>query len=153
MGRPGGGIMALRGHATIQGSSDIPTLYNLLPGYIPMPHAPDAQRFEQYVHNNQADSGWWSNFPKYIVSLLKAYYGEAATKANDYGFHWLPKLTGDHSHMTTVADMADGKVRGYFVLGENPAVGSMNGALQPLALQQLEWLVVCLLYTSDAADE
>ena len=120
IGRPGGGIMALRGHSSIQGSSDIPTLYNLLPGYLPMPHAPDAQSFDAYVHNNVSPSAWWSHFPKYIVSLLKAYYGDAATKQNDWGFHWLPKLTGDHSHMTTVADMADGKVRGYFVLGRTP---------------------------------
>ena len=152
MGRPGGGIMALRGHATIQGSSDIPTLYNLLPGYIPMPHAPDAQRFDQYVHNNESASGWWSHFPKYITSLLKAYYGDAATKHNDYGFHWLPKLTGDHSHMTTVADMADGKVKGYFVLGENPAVGSMNGALQRKALHELDWLVVGDLTLTETAE-
>lgn len=152
MGRPGGGIMALRGHASIQGSSDIPTLYNLLPGYIPMPHAPDAQRFVQYVHNNVSASGWWSNFPKYITSLLKAYYGEAATKDNDWGFHWLPKLTGDHSHQTTVSDMADGKVKGYFVLGENPAVGSMNGALQRKALRKLDWLVVGDLTLTETAE-
>ncbi len=136
IGRPGGGIMALRGHASIQGSTDIPTLYNLLPGYLPMPHAPDAQRFDQYLHNNESASGWWSEFPKYVVSLLKAYYGDAATKKNDCGFHWIPKLTGDHSHMTTVADMADGKVKGYFVMGENPAVGSMNGALQRKGLAE-----------------
>ncbi|OJH36441.1 formate dehydrogenase [Cystobacter ferrugineus] len=152
IGRPGGGIMALRGHASIQGSSDIPTLYNLLPGYIPMPHAPDAQRFDQYVHNNVSASGWWSEFPKYIVSLLKAYYGDAATKENDWGFHWLPKLTGDHSHMTTVADMADGKLKGYFVMGQNPVVGSMNGALHRKALHELEWLVVTDLTLIETAE-
>jgi formate dehydrogenase major subunit len=152
IGRPGGGIMALRGHASIQGSSDIPTLYNLLPGYIPMPHAPDARRFEQYVKNHASASGGWSEFPKYIVSLLKAYYGDAATKENDWGFHWLPKLTGDHSHMTTVADMADGRVKGYFVMGQNPVVGSMNGALHRKALHQLEWLVVTDLALTETAE-
>jgi formate dehydrogenase major subunit len=142
IGRPGGGILALRGHASIQGSTDIPTLYNLLPGYLPMPHAPHAQRFEQYVHNHTSPSGWWSEFPKYIVSLLKAWYDEAAREEAEWGFHFLPKLTGDHSHMTTVADMADGRVKGYFVMGENPVVGSVNGALHRKALQKLEWLVV-----------
>jgi formate dehydrogenase major subunit len=152
IGRPGGGIMALRGHASIQGSSDIPTLYNLLPGYIPMPHAPDAQRLDQYLHNNESASGWWSEFPKYVVSLLKAYYGDAATKKNEWGFHWIPKLTGDHSHMTTVANMADGQVKGYFVMGENPVVGSMNGALQRKGLQKLEWLVVSDLTLTETAE-
>jgi formate dehydrogenase major subunit len=64
MGRPGGGIMALRGHACIQGSTDIPTLYNVLPGYLPMPHANGNATFEQYAQENTKDSGWWSEFPK-----------------------------------------------------------------------------------------
>jgi len=152
MGRPGGGIMALRGHASIQGSSDIPTLFNLLPGYIPMPHAPDAQRFDQYLHNNQSPTGAWAEFPKYVVSLLKAYYGDASRQDNDWGFHWIPKLTGDHSHMTTVADMADGKVKGYFVMGENPVVGSVNGALHRKGLQKLDWLVVTDLTLTETAE-
>src|SRR5438552_1236380 len=73
MGRPGGGMMALRGHASIQGSTDIPTLYNLLPGYLPMPRAQDDATFDRYVARNTKASGWWSEFPKYAVSLLKAY--------------------------------------------------------------------------------
>ena len=79
MGRPGGGILALRGHASIQGSTDIPTLYNLLPGYLPMPKASHDTNFEEYCKNNTAHSGWWSEFPKYAVSLLKAWWGDAAT--------------------------------------------------------------------------
>jgi formate dehydrogenase major subunit len=142
MGRPGGGIMALRGHASIQGSTDIPTLFDLLPGYLPMPHAIHAKSLERYIDSNQSATNWWSEFPKYIVSLLKAWYGIAATKDNDYCFDYIPKLTGDHSHMTTVAQMADGKVRGYFVMGENPAVGSVNSGLQRKGLRQLDWLVV-----------
>jgi formate dehydrogenase major subunit len=142
MGRPGGGIMALRGHASIQGSTDIPTLYDLLPGYLPMPHAVQDRSLVTYVRNNRATTGWWSEMPKYIVSLLKAWFGPAATKENEFGFDWLPALTGNHSHMTTVADMADGKVKGYFVVGENPAVGSMNGALHRKGLRKLDWLVV-----------
>jgi formate dehydrogenase major subunit len=143
MGRPGGGIMALRGHASIQGSTDIPTLYDLLPGYLPMPHAvlPD-RGFAQYVRNNASPTGWWSEFPKYAVSLMKAWFGDAATDENGWLFDQLPRLTGNHSHMTTVADMADGKVKGYFVMGENPTVGSMQGALHRKALRKLDWLVV-----------
>lgn len=142
IGRPGGGIMALRGHASIQGSTDIPTLYDLLPGYLPMPHAGQAQDLSTYIHTNASASAWWSEFPKYIVSLLKAWYGEKATKENDYCFAHLPKLTGNHSHMVTVADMADGKVQGYFLMGENPAVGSMNGSLQRKGLRNAKWVVV-----------
>jgi len=142
IGRPGGGILALRGHASIQGSTDIPTLYNLLPGYLSMPKAGYDVNLRKYVEYNESAVGWWSEFPKYIVSLLKAWWGETATKANDFGFDNLPHLSGDHSHMVTVADMADGKIRGYFLMGENPTVGSMHGALHRKGLRRLDWLVV-----------
>lgn len=142
IGRPGGGIMALRGHASIQGSTDIPTLYNLLPGYLAMPKADLDRTFEHYLHNNHAQAGWWTEHPKYIVSLLKAWWGEHATAENGWCFDYLPRLTGDHSHMTTYAAMADGVVKGYFVMGENPLVGSMNGGFQQEAMRKLEWLVV-----------
>jgi len=142
IGRPGGGILALRGHASIQGSTDIPTLYNLLPGYLSMPKAGYDLNLRKYIEYNESAVGWWSEFPKYIVSLLKAWWGQAATKANDFGFDNLPHLSGDHSHMVTVADMADGKIRGYFLMGENPTVGSMHGALHRKGLRRLDWLVV-----------
>jgi formate dehydrogenase major subunit len=142
IGRPGGGIMALRGHASIQGSTDIPTLFDLLPGYIPMPKATSDRTFDDLVRNNGADSGLWTQFPKFVVSLLKAWYGQHATKENGWAFGNLPRLTGDHSHMATVANQADGQQVGYFVMGENPSVGSMHGALQRAGLRRLKWLVV-----------
>jgi formate dehydrogenase major subunit len=142
IGRPGGGILALRGHATIQGSTDIPTLYNLLPGYIPMPKAGSDHSLKDYLANYTARSGWWTETPKYMVSLLKAWYGEAATEENGYCFDYLPRMTGDHSHMTTVVNMADGDIKGYFVMGENAVVGSPNSGLQRKGLRNLEWLVV-----------
>jgi formate dehydrogenase major subunit len=142
IGRPGGGIMALRGHASIQGSTDIPTLFDLLPGYLPMPHAGQAQSLEIYLKSNRSASGWWSELPKYAVSLLKAWFGEHATRDNDYCFGYLPHLTGNHSHLQTVAEMADGGVKGYFVMGENPVVGTVNSSLHRKGLRQLEWLVV-----------
>ncbi|HEX6596079.1 MAG TPA: molybdopterin dinucleotide binding domain-containing protein, partial [Acidimicrobiales bacterium] len=142
MGRPGGGILALRGHASIQGSTDIPTLYNLLPGYLPMPSATGHPDLGAYVAANTAAKGWWGNAGAYITSLLKAWWGEAATAANGYCFDYLPRLTGDHSTYRTTLDMADGKVKGYFLVGENPAVGSANGKLHRLALANLDWLVV-----------
>ena len=142
IGRPGGGIMALRGHSSIQGSTDIPTLFDLLPGYLPMPHLEHEGTLARYLEAETANAGWWSELPKYVVSLMKAWFGDAANATNDYLFEWLPRLTGHHDHMTTVAEMADGKVRGYFVMGENPAVGSPHAALQRKGLAQLDWLVV-----------
>ncbi len=141
MGRPGGGIMALRGHASIQGSTDIPTLFNLLPGYLPMAHA-NHDKLSEYLKINSAGAGYWSLYPAYFISLMKAWFGDAASEEGDWAFPFLPAVSGDHSHMTTVADMARGQVRGYFVMGENPAVGSSNGAYQREGLRKLDWLVV-----------
>jgi formate dehydrogenase major subunit len=142
IGRPGGGIMALRGHASIQGSTDIPTLYDLLPGYLPMPHHKHAQDLDTYLTSHRSDSGWWSEMPKYMVSLLKAWFGEHATKENQFLYSRLPHVSGDHSHLATIAMMADRKVDGYFVMGENPVVGTVGGPLQRKGLRELKWLVV-----------
>jgi formate dehydrogenase major subunit len=142
IGRPGGGIMALRGHASIQGSTDIPTLFNLLPGYLPMPHAHQHEDLESYVAEDAGKTGFWGNMESYAVSLLKAYWGDAATEENDYCFDYLPRLTGDHGTYTTVVGQIEGKVKGYFIVGENPAVGSANGKMQRLGLANLDWLVV-----------
>ncbi len=142
IGRPGGGIMALRGHASIQGSTDIPTLYNILPGYIPMPHASHHEDLDGFVAADAGVTGYWGNMRSYVVSLLRAYWGDAATADNDYCFDYLPRLTGDHATYQTVMDQIDGKVKGYFLVGENPAVGSANGKLQRLGMANLDWLVV-----------
>ena len=142
IGRPGGGILALRGHATIQGSTDIPTLFSLLPGYLPAPKAKHDPTLEEYLGNYTPRSGWWTEAPKYMVSLLKAWYGEAAKASNEYCYQHLPKMSGDHSHMTTVSNMADGLLTGYFVMGENAVVGSPNAGLQRKGLRELKWLVV-----------
>jgi len=142
IGRPGGGILALRGHASIQGSTDIPTLYDLLPGYIPMPHAQAYSDFSDYVRRNAAPTGFWGHMSAYLVSLLKAWWGDAATADNDFCFDYLPRISGDHSTYQTLQDMLDGKVNGYFLFGENPAVGSANGRMHRLAMAKLDWLVV-----------
>ena len=142
IGRPGGGIQALRGHASIQGSSDIPTLFNLLPGYIPMPHAHRNEDLDTFVEGVRTEKGYWGNMRAYVVSLLKSYFGEAATAENDFCFGHLPRLTGSHSTYETVLAQLDGVCRGYFLFGENPAVGSANSRLQRLGMANLEWLVV-----------
>jgi formate dehydrogenase major subunit len=142
IGRPGGGIMALRGHASIQGSSDIPTLFDLLPGYIPMPHAHRHEDLDSFVAADAAERGYWANMRAYLVSLLKAWWGSAATAENDYCFDYLPRLTGSHSTYETVQAQLDGTCKGYFLLGENPAVGSANTSLQRRGMANLDWLVV-----------
>lgn len=144
MGRPGGGIMALRGHASIQGSTDIPTLYNILPGYLAMPMVGNHDTWDDYVAAiaNKAQKGFWANADAYAVSLLKAWWGDAATKENNWAYDYLPRLTGAHGTYQTTMAMKDGEVEGYFLLGQNPAVGSAHGRMQRLALAELKWLVV-----------
>jgi formate dehydrogenase major subunit len=143
IGRPGGGVLALRGHASIQGSTDIPTLYDIMPGYLPMPiWNEDGRSFEVYVDKHTTSAGVWHNFPGYFISLMKAWYGDNAREDNDWGFHFLPKLTGDHSHLGYTIDMMEGKVEGMFIMGQNPAVGSPNSRVARKALSKLKWLVV-----------
>jgi formate dehydrogenase major subunit len=142
VGRPGGGVMALRGHASIQGSTDIPTLYNILPGYLPMPQAGADATLDDYCDKNTPPAGFWGHTREYTVSLLKAWWGEHAGAANDFCFDRLPRIDGDHSTYPTVMGMREGDVEGYFVMGENPTVGSANGKLQRLGMANLKWLVV-----------
>ena len=142
MGRPGGGVMAMRGHASIQGSSDIPTLFDTLPGYIPAPHAHAHQTLDQFIDGNAPRQGFWGNMRDYTVSLLKAWWGAAATDDNDFCFDYLPRLTGDHSTYDTVMAQIAGTVEGYFLFGQNPAVGSANSRMQRLGMSKLKWLVV-----------
>ena len=141
IGRPGGGILALRGHASIQGSTDIPTLYDILPGYLTMPRKGD-ETLQQYFDNYTKKTGLWSNYPEYLVSTLKAYYGKHATAKTISATASLPKLTGNHSFFEYLYDMLDEKMEGMFLMGQNPAVGAPNSRLQRKALSKLKWLVV-----------
>ncbi len=154
IGRPGGGVLALRGHATIQGSTDIATLYHSLPGYLNMP---DARK----VHDTLQDfilteavplsTSYWGNYPKFAVSYFKAQFGDAATKENNYGYDYHPKITGDHSHLPMFVDMNADKIKGFFVMGQNPAVGGQNARFQRKALAKLDWMVVRDFYETETA--
>ncbi len=142
MGRPGGGIMALRGHASIQGSTDVPTLYHSIHGYMPAPSAlKDHQTLRDYLATEGVATSYWANMPKFLVSYFKSMYGDAATAENDFGYDWHPKITGDHSHMPMFVAMADGLVKGMLCIGQNPAT-SLNAALERRGMRNLEWLVV-----------
>jgi formate dehydrogenase major subunit len=142
IGRPGGGILALRGHATIQGSTDIPTLYNLLPGYIPMPTLPGHESLDAFLRAERLETGLWYHLPDYLVSLLKAWYGPNATAANEWGYDLLPKIGGDYSFEAMLPLMKDRVIKGLFCMGQNPAVGGQNARLAREALGRLDWLVV-----------
>ncbi len=152
IGRPGGGILALRGHSSIQGSTDIPTLYNLLPGYLPMPSTQAGHRsLGEYLAAEQPPTGMWFNLPRFMVSLLKAWYGDAATPENDFAYELLPKISGDYSFEAMIPMMADGVMKGLFCLGQNPAVGGQNAVLVRKALANLDWLVVRDAYEIETA--
>jgi formate dehydrogenase major subunit len=152
MGRPGGNIMAMRGHCCIQGSTDVPTLYDTLAGYMPQPTADDKHAtIDSYCEYEGMPTGYWSNMKKFAVSLMKAWYGEAATKENDYHFDWLPRLDGDYSQLPYFNKMSQGKVKGYFLLGQNPAGGGPNAGLHRAGLRQLDWLVVADWFEHESA--
>jgi formate dehydrogenase major subunit len=152
VGRPGGGILALRGHATIQGSTDIATLYNIHPGYLNTPSALSKHdTIVDYIETETSAGSYWSNMPAFLVSQLKAWYGEAATKENGYAYDFLPKIVGDHSHIPIFLQMDKGNIEGFFAMGQNPAVGGQNASFQRKALAKLKWLVVRDLYETETA--
>src|SRR5207247_9424663 len=129
---PSGRTRAPPAHATITGSTDVPTPSDLLPGHLPTPRPEDAS-LDAYL-TRLPDTGFWGLKRKYMTSLLKAWFGGAATADNDYCFGYLPRITGDHGTYATVLDMIEGKIKGYFLWGQNPAVGSAGARLQRLAL-------------------
>jgi formate dehydrogenase major subunit len=141
-GRPGAGIMALRGHASIQGSTDIPTLYHSIHGYMSAPSAlKKHDTLRDYLTEETVPTGYWANEPKFMVSYLKSMYGAAATADNQFGYDWHPKILGDHSHLPMFVAMNDGRVKGMLLIGQNPAT-SLNARLERAGLRKLEWLVV-----------
>lgn len=143
VGRPGAGIMALRGHASIQGSTDIPTLFHSLPGYLPMPSV-EKQTWSEFVDQirDESQKGFWQIGENYAVSLMKSYWGDAANDENNWGYDLMPRISGAHSTYETLQAMLNGQVDGYFVFGQNPAVAQSNGGMQRRGLASLKWLVV-----------
>jgi formate dehydrogenase major subunit len=156
IGIAGGGVNALRGLANVQGSTDMALLFNSLPGYLQSPADADqtlAQYLERVTPKSQDPKSvnWWKNYPKYMVSLLKAWYGDAAQKDNDFGFAWLPKRGGNYSHIPLFEAMHAGTIKGFFVMGQNPAVGGPNAGMERKALEKLEWLAVTELWETETA--
>jgi formate dehydrogenase major subunit len=152
IGRPGGMIMAMRGHCSIQGSTDVSTLYDMLPGYLPQPTIEEHHgTVDGYVEYEGLPTGYWVNTKKFIVSQLKAWYGEAATKENDYRFAWLPRLDDDYSQLLHFRRMMKGEVKGQFIFGQNPAGGGPNANVHRAGLRELDWLVVSDWFPHESA--
>jgi len=158
IGVTGGGINALRGEHNVQGSTDMCLLAHILPGYLSMPQNKD-KTLQDYLDratpksNDPNSANWWQNYPKYIVSLLKAWYGDAATKENDFGFGYLPKSSGNvnYYHINLFEAMHQGIIKGLICWGQNPAVGGPNSNFEREALGKLEWLVCVDLWETDTS--
>lgn len=145
IGIPGGGVNALRGHSNVQGSTDMACLFHLLPGYLPAP-SEAVDTLEAYNATTPAAPAWWANRPKYIASLLKAWYGDAATEENDFAYGWLPKRRASgraYHHQALFENMADDVIKGLITWGQNPVVAGPNSLLESAAMEKLDWLI-CL---------
>jgi formate dehydrogenase major subunit len=154
IGRPGGGVVALRGHANVQGATDLELLYHELPGYLPMPLRDLHGDLKTYLEKVTPKGGFWVNLPKFMVSLLKAFYGDAATAENEYGYQWLPKRASAdaYSHQHMFVEMYKGTIKGFLADGQNPAVGGPNAKLARAALGKLDWLVVKDIFVTETAE-
>jgi len=158
MGCAGGGVNALRGESNVQGSTDHGILFHILPGYLGNPKA-SMTTLAQYNDRNTPRSGdplsanWWQNKPKYMVSFLKAMFGEAAAPENDFGYSWLPKIDDDktYSWLDLFDRMYRGRFRGFFAWGQNPASSGANANKTRTALTRLDWLVNVNLFHNETA--
>lgn len=158
MGMPGGGVNALRGESNVQGSTDYGILFHILPGYNPVPNAAlvDLATYNAKTTPKATEPGsvnWWSNRNKYITSYLKAVYGEAATKDNDFGYSWMPKLdVGMNASWLNIFDkMYKGDFEGFFAWGQNPACSGANSNKTRQAMTKLKWLVNVNLFDNETA--
>ncbi len=158
IGRPGGGVNALRGESNVQGSTDHAILYHILPGYLQTPKA-DLANLEEYCKrftpkaNDPQSANWWQNKPKYMVSYLKAVYGDAADEQNQWGYDWLPKTEPGRGHtwVELFEDMHRGKIKGFFAWGQNPACSGADAGRVRESLAKLDWLVTVNLFDNETS--
>jgi formate dehydrogenase major subunit len=160
VGRAGGGVNALRGHSNIQGATDLAGVFDILPGYLKMP-SPDDTDFATYVKRitptaskpSEWDSfNYWSNTSKFAVSFLKAMYGDAATRENDWAFHNLPKIDRNYSWTQIWDDMYAGSVKGLITFGMNGVQIGPNSRKNIEALKKAEWLVVGEIFEDETSE-
>ena len=156
MGVAGGGVNALRGESNVQGSTDHCLLFHIWPGYLKTPLASQAS-LEQYNKactphtDDPLSANWWSNYPKYSVSLLKSFFGDKATADNEFGYSWLPKLDDGktYSWLDLFDEMYKGTFSGFFAWGQNPAGSGANANKNRKAMANLDWMVNANLFENE----
>jgi len=159
VGRAGGGVNALRGHSNIQGATDMAGIFDNLPGYLKVPNPADgnfAGWMKRITPTSAKPKDWdswnyWSNTPKFAVSLMKSLYGAAATKENDWAYAYLPKVDREYSWTHIWDDMYHGKVKGLIAFGMNGVAIGPNSQKNIDALKKAEWLVVCDIYPEETS--
>jgi len=158
MGRPGGGVNALRGESNVQGSTDHCLLFHIWPGYLGTPKASlvtlaDYNAKNTPKTNDPLSANWWQNKPKYMASFLKATFGEAATKENDFGYSWMPKIDDGvaYSWLDIFDEMYKGNFKGFFAWGQNPAGSGANSNKTRQALAKLDWMVNVNIFDNETA--
>ena len=160
VGRAGGGVNALRGHSNIQGATDMAGIFDILPGYLKMPNPNDvdlATFLKRTTPTSSKPGVWdsfnyWSNTPKFTVSLLKAFYGDAATKQNDFAFNYLPKIDRNYSWTQIWDQMYRGNVKGMFAFGMNGVMIGPDTQKNIDALKKADWLVVGEIYPDETSE-
>ncbi len=159
VGRAGGGVNALRGHSNIQGATDMAGIFDILPGYLKMP-TPADKDLKSYLEritpkpakpNDWESFNYWSNTPKFMVSFLKAMYGNNATKENDFAFNYLPRLDRNYSWVNIWNDMYNGKVKGFYAFGMNGVMIGPDTQKNIDALKKADFLVVCEIYPDETS--
>ena len=152
IGIPGGGVNAQRGQSNVQGSTDMAILYHILPGYLNMPKAAVHPTLADYLEKETPAAGWWVNKPKYMISLMKAYWGDNATAGNDFCYDYLPKLDArDHSHIGMYKYMGEGEVKGMICWADNPAVTGPSSGHKRHYQANLDWLVSGDIFENETA--
>jgi formate dehydrogenase-N alpha subunit len=153
IGLPGGGINAMRGESNVQGSTDFGLLWDNLTGYLAAPKAtlPEHATLAGYLKKETPPTGYWSNKPKFVVSLLKSWYGANATKDNEFGYQFLPKGNKNYSHINLFKAMFNNELEGAFLWGTNPVVGGPNAGKEKEALGNLKWLVAVDLWETETS--
>lgn len=150
MGIAGGGVNAQRGECNVQGSTDMAMLFHLIPGYNPVPRDFAHPTLADYVARETPAGGYWVNRPKFVISLLKAFYGDNAVPENDFGYDYLPKCDArDHSHQSIIDDTYKGIIKGMMIWGQNPVVGGPNTSFTIEALKKLNWMVAIDLFETE----
>ena len=95
---------------------------------------------------------YWSNTPKFAVSFLKAMYGDAARKENDWAFDYLPKVDRNYSWTQIWDNMYRGSVKGLFAFGMNGVMIGPDSQKNIDALKKADWLVVGEIYPDETSE-